>query len=222
MTETMCERPIRDKSDDFRIPNIALTVIASVCVVLRIAYKLIYTVDTIRLDDWLIIATLVTLLPGAIVNDLGTLANGEGRDIWTLEFDQITQFGKWFFVVEILYITQLTLLKLSLLAFFYYIFPGPKVRKAIVLTAIFDILFGVSFVITAIFQCRPISFFWERWDNEHTGHCINVNAMGWANAAINIGLDIWMLVIPLHQVAQLQLAWKKKIGVALMFCVGTL
>jgi hypothetical protein len=49
-----------------------------------------------------------------------------------------------------------------------------------------------------------------------------VNALGWSNAAISIVLDAWMLGLPMSQVVKLKLHWKKKIGVAMMFVVGTL
>lgn len=222
MTMTICNGPIRDTTPTFRIPNIALQVVSGLCVALRIGYKLIYTIDTIRLDDYLIVASFFLLVPATFINDLGTMANGHGRDIWTLTYDQIKTFLKWFYVIEILYLANIALLKLSLLAFFHYIFPGPKIRRVILATAIFDILFGVSFVLAGTFQCSPINSYWERWDEGHAGRCININALGWSNAAINIVLDVWMLIIPLSQVKNLQLPWKKKIGVAMMFCVGTL
>jgi hypothetical protein len=78
------------------------------------------------------------------------------------------------------------------------------------------------FVLLAIFQCRPISYYWSGWDGEHQGTCLNVNGLAWSNAAISIVLDGWMLALPISQLFGLQLHWKKKIGVAMMFVVGTL
>jgi hypothetical protein len=49
-----------------------------------------------------------------------------------------------------------------------------------------------------------------------------VNGLAWSNAAISIVLDGWMLALPISQLFGLQLHWKKKIGVAMMFVVGTL
>lgn len=68
----------------------------------------------------------------------------------------------------------------------------------------------------------PMSYFWTMWDQEHQGRCVNINAIGWANAIISIILDVWMLALPLSQLKNLRLHWKQKIGVALMFFVGTL
>jgi hypothetical protein len=51
---------------------------------------------------------------------------------------------------------------------------------------------------------------------------LNSNAIGWANAAISIALDLWMIAIPMWQIRNLNLHWKKKVGVAVMLLVGTL
>ena len=83
-------------------------------------------------------------------------------------------------------------------------------------------LWGFSFVIVAIFVCKPISYLWTQWDGLHEGQCLNDAAYVWTNAATNIALDIWVLAIPLWELRKLQLHWKKKIGVALMFSIGIL
>lgn len=46
--------------------------------------------------------------------------------------------------------------------------------------------------------------------------------MAFANAGISIALDAWMLALALSQIIPINLHWKKKVGVALMFGVGTL
>jgi hypothetical protein len=56
----------------------------------------------------------------------------------------------------------------------------------------------------------------------HEGSCLNINAIAWANAIISILLDVWMLAIPLWQLKGLQLDWKKKLGVGMMFSVAAL
>lgn len=78
------------------------------------------------------------------------------------------------------------------------------------------------FVPIAIFQCRPISYYWNRWNGDTPGTCININALGWSNAAISKSIVLWILATPLSQLRHLELAWKKKISVELTFCVGTL
>lgn len=218
----MCHAPVRDKTPLITDVAIILGVISGVFVVLRLIFKIIVTKTGMAGDDWLIFATLLSGVPGTIISVRGTAANGLGKDIWTLPFETITAFGRYFYVLEILYFVQVTLLKSSLLYFYLRIFPDSRTRYVLWATLAFNGVYGASFVVAAIFSCTPISYFWVKWDGEHVGTCINLNVLGWTHAAISIALDFWMLAIPLSQLPGLQLHWKKKIGVAIMFFVGTL
>lgn len=192
------------------------------CGLTRIIYKAIYSMAELGWDDYTIIMTLLAGVPSVILIDRGALPNGLGRDVWTVPFDHITAFVRWLYVLEILYFFQMTLLKLTLLFFFLRIFPKTIIRNLLKGTIIFTVLYGLTFVLVAIFQCKPISHYWLNWDLEHDGKCINVNALAWSHAIISIVLDAWMLVLPLYEVFRLQLSWRKKISVAIMFLVGTL
>jgi hypothetical protein len=122
----------------------------------------------------------------------------------------------------LLYSTQVFLLKLSILAFYLRIFPGPGIRRLLWGTIIVTCIAMVVYNFVVIFQCQPVNFYWRGWAGEATGHCIGINAPAWANAASSIILDFWILGLPLFQLRHLRLHWKKKVGVALMFAVGTL
>lgn len=147
---------------------------------------------------------------------------GLGRDIWTLEPWKISEFLKIFLVFEVLYTLTLGLIKTSILFLYLRLFPDPKFRRIVWATQAFNFLLVGSFIISDFLQCQPISFFWESWDGEHTGHCFNINALAWAHSALNIALDFWMLYLPATQVWCLQMQVKKKIGVILMFGIGIL
>jgi hypothetical protein len=195
-------------------------VISGAVVLLRFFTKF-YTGAELGLDDYFIAITLAVGIPSSVLTVHGTLSNGLGRDIWTVTPTQITNFIHAFFAMEVLYFTQVSLLKMSLLFFYKRIFPAPRIQKLLWATVIFNAGFGVLFGFIAIFQCQPISFYWKNWDKEHKGSCLNANAIVWSNAAISILLDAWMLALPMFEVFHLQLHWKKKIGVAMMFVVGT-
>ncbi|KAF2705047.1 hypothetical protein K504DRAFT_506519 [Pleomassaria siparia CBS 279.74] len=221
ITMTICNVPIRSRVILGRTVNITLGVISAIFVLIRIGYKLLVSRTELGWDDHFIIITLLTGVPNTIIIDIGAFRNGLGLDTWTLPFDEITRFVRFFYIMEVNYFADLSLLKLSLLFFYLRIFPASNVKRVIRATIAFDVTYGITFVIVSIFQCRPISHYWTNWDGEHRGTCININALGWANAAISISLDVWMLAIPLSQLVHLKLAWKKKVGVAMMFFVGT-
>ncbi|KAF5699764.1 integral membrane protein PTH11 [Fusarium mundagurra] len=222
MTSTYCGVPVRNKTPTFINVTIVLGVLSGVATALRLWSKFFYTKTELGLDDLFIVLTLFIGMPSTAMNIHGTAGHGEGRDIWTLEFDDITKFGFYFWLLEVFYFAQVSLLKTSLLFFYLRIFPG-NAQKLLWGTIVFNSVFGVLFMFLAAFQCTPVSYFWLNWDGEHKGTCISMNstAIGWANASISVAVDVWMLAVPMWYLRKLKLHWKKKIGVAAMFIVGT-
>ncbi|KAH7068527.1 hypothetical protein FB567DRAFT_573960 [Paraphoma chrysanthemicola] len=221
ITATACDVPVRVKGDMIRVSNIVLSVVSALAAVTRIVHKQMFSAASLGWDDYFIIAALVSGIPPIIIVDRGSIPNGLGRDVWTVPHESITNFVHFVYTMEILYFLQNALIKLSLLFFLLRIFPKPIIRKLIWAAVGFTALWGVASVLAGIFQCHPISFYWKSWDHETPGKCININALNWSNAIISILLDIWMLAIPLYEVSHIQLSWRKKLGVACMFFVGT-
>ncbi|KAK7432914.1 hypothetical protein QQZ08_000385 [Neonectria magnoliae] len=219
---TNCGAPVRDRSAEYVVISNVMAALAGAFVVIRFGYKIFVAGLDLGIDDWLVLATLVACIPSAIITVYGTTANGLGKDIWTLPAEEITKVLSFFYIMAWLYFLQSTLVKLSIIAFYMRIFPAREVQRLLWITFILTSLWGTAFVITAVFQCWPIPYFWKQWDGMHEGSCANVNAISWSNASMSIALDLWILAIPMWQLRSLKLHWKKKAGVALMFCVGTL
>ncbi|KAL0264422.1 hypothetical protein SLS55_000372 [Diplodia seriata] len=123
---------------------------------------------------------------------------------------------------EDLYLSALPLLKISILLFYLRIFPEKGFRRAVFVTIGLCIGYCIAFVLVSVFQCRPIRYAWLQWDDEHEGTCNNINAQGWSSAAINVILDIIVIILPLPQLWELQLNKRKKFLLLLMFSVGFL
>lgn len=212
----------RDAGWSYNVVSITLAAISGTVLLLRLGHKLFVARSMLGLDDWSIVGCILVGTSGTIMTSLGTIANGLGRDLWTLTPEQITSFGYWFYHMEWTYFLELFFLKMSLLFFYLKIFPAKGVRMLLWGTIFYNLAWGVSFVLVAMFQCRPVSYYWTKWDGTHTGTCLDANAVGWANGVTSIVLDVWMLAIPMAQLRSLQLHFKKKVGVAIMFCTGTL
>ncbi|EAT85325.1 hypothetical protein SNOG_07859 [Parastagonospora nodorum SN15] len=219
----MCDDPLRDRSAENRAVVIVLAVLSACMVLLRIIQKLLGPSENrFGLDDIFLFTTMIVFQPSAIIVVASLIPSGMGRDVWTLSFGTISEFGKYFWVGELFYFIASALLKLSFLFFYQRIFPGRRVQLLIRITIIVDVLWGTASLVSAIFQCWPISYFWLFWDDERSGHCTNRVWVASANSIISIVLDVWMITIPLSQLYGLKMAWVKKTGVALMFCLGTL
>lgn len=191
-----------------------LTSIGVALVIIRVVYKQWITQIGLGADDWTIIFVAVSCIPSTVLN--AKLEDyGIGRDIWTVTPDQITHFGLVFWVMTLIYFTDMTLLKLSILFFFLRIFPDRNFRRVVWVTVALVCAYGVAFVVTAAFQCWPFSYNWTQWnDRGGGGKCIDYAALAWANAAASIVLDLWILYLPFSQILALKLHWKKKLGIA--------
>jgi hypothetical protein len=204
---------------------IVIIVISATCVLLRIGYISIHSGFTqLGKDDYAVLAAVIIGIPTEVIIDRGVLPNGLGRDVWTIPFEHIQNFARWMYILKILYFVLIAVVKLALLFFYLRIFPKRLTRKLLWATIAFTTLYGISYTITAIFQCSPISYSWLQYADAgaSSGKCIDINLLSWTNGIVSIVTDIWMLALPLYEVFRLQLSWRRKISVALMFCVGTL
>ncbi|KAM3497358.1 hypothetical protein MY10362_009289 [Beauveria mimosiformis] len=223
LTALSCDAPVRDKTARYNVMAIVLGVITNILVVVRLVFKRFFSYrHALGWDDYTIIGAMLVGIPATAINVAGLTASGMGRDAWTLSVADINRFGAFFYTMEVLYLAEIAFIKLSLSAFYLYIFPGTWTRRLLWATVVFNVVSGIAFVVAGILQCVPISFFWLSYtDPAAAGHCIDINAFGWSHAAVSIAVDVWLIAIPLSQLGKLHLHWKKKIAVALMFLLGT-
>ncbi|KAF7558016.1 hypothetical protein G7Z17_g316 [Cylindrodendrum hubeiense] len=143
-----------------------------------------------------------------------------GKDIWNVPADDITKFLYLFFWDELLYLGVLPVTKISILLFYLKIFPGAGFRIACFIFIGLNVAYFIAFELVSIFQCTPIEGAWRAWDKEFPAECRNINMQGWMAAIINIVLDLGTLILPLRELWRLNMSWRKKIQIILMFCVG--
>jgi len=224
-TSTFCNAPIRDESQNFRITNIVIAAIATACCALRIFHKCLTAgLRGLDVDDYLVLLPAIMGIATILIMEFGAIPNGIARDVWTVPFEDISHFAFWLYVSTIIYILMAMTVKLALLFFFLRIFPKTWTRRLLWATIIFNIIYGIVFLIVGVFQCSPIPYYWKQWDDTSliSGHCNNLNAIAWSHAIISIIIDVWMLALPLYEVYHIQLSWRRKIAVSSMFIVGTL
>lgn len=223
ITSIACNAPVRNKTEQYKAMSIALGVITVVIVIARVIFKSQFSAaNALGLDDKVILGTLALRIASMVLNVVGFVDNGLGKDVWTLRPEVATRFIEYLYIMVAVYLAEVALIKISLTFFYLYIFPGTKIRRLLWGTIIFTAVLGFAEVIAALFNCSPISHYWTQYFENSQGHCVNINAFGWANASLGVATDIWMLYLPLSQIHKLQLHWKKKIGVMIMFMLGAL
>ncbi|KAH0497896.1 hypothetical protein TgHK011_005178 [Trichoderma gracile] len=222
LTQTACGIPMRDVSAQYTSMNIASGVFAILIVIARLVYRRFFSGSgRLGVDDWIIFASIIVAVPGTVLNQVGLVDHGIGMDIWTLQPSELPTFAKFFFIMELIYIVQMALVKLSLSVFYLYVFPGHKIRRLLIGTAVFNVVFGVVFVVAALTQCIPLHYYWAQYfDDPPQGKCFDLNKFAWANAGLGLAVDVWLIILPMSQVRKLKLHWKKKIGIIIMLTLG--
>ncbi|KAK4160576.1 hypothetical protein QBC43DRAFT_219563 [Cladorrhinum sp. PSN259] len=161
------------------------------------------------------------------------IGNGLGKDLWFVQFEDITRILQLFYANMLLYTLTRFLIRMSIILFYMRIFPaGPeginaRLGKIIVASLVFNIVYNLSFFLAVMFQCQPISYYWFGWeadqpDSAHpmSGKCGNGNILAWVAAITGIAFDLWLIALPFPQLLSLNLHWKKKLMAGTMFTVG--
>ncbi|KAI2621201.1 hypothetical protein GGR54DRAFT_600554 [Hypoxylon sp. NC1633] len=146
--------------------------------------------------------------------------NGLGKDMWFVPHDNITEILRFYFFDELLYITALALTKVSILFFYLKVFPKRSFRICCYILIVLNLVYAVTYDFLLIFQCNPIEGAWRFWDGEFKSQCISINILGWSAAAINIALDLAVIVLPLPELFKLSLSLRKRLQIMAMFAVG--
>jgi hypothetical protein len=83
------------------------------------------------------------------------------------------------------------------------------------------IAYLLAFIVTFIMECQPISHFWDQWDGEHEGYCVDIQTSAYINGGINIFFDLVVFFLPMPKLMKLQVRdTRRKVGVILTFLVG--
>ncbi|KAI1379617.1 hypothetical protein F4677DRAFT_464850 [Hypoxylon crocopeplum] len=146
--------------------------------------------------------------------------NGLGKDMWFVPHDNVTEILRLYFYDELIYITALALTKVSILFFYLKVFPKKSFRICTWTLIIINLAYAVTYDFLLIFQCDPIPGAWRFWDGEFEAKCISINVLGWSAAAINIALDLAVIVLPLPELFRLSLSLRKRLQIIAMFAVG--
>ena len=83
----------------------------------------------------------------------------------------------------------------------------------------FVILTATACVTASVFQCTPIH---KAWDAAGTvpGSCINISALPYANAALDVLQDLLTYVLPMKMLYQIQIPRRQKVALMMIFAFG--
>ncbi|KAJ5444712.1 uncharacterized protein N7458_008584 [Penicillium daleae] len=156
-----------------------------------------------------------------IIGAFSVIRYGFGRNIWDVPFDDITKFYQYFQGLAVMYKIQISLAKISVCLFLLRIFQTRSFRYVAYTLIGVNAAIGITWAFVDSFRCLPTRLTWTGWTGEESGKCINFIVSILINCLVNIFVDAVLILMPIWEVIKLQLPFKKKIAVALMFLVGS-
>lgn len=153
--------------------------------------------------------------------DWSDAKSGVGRHFETVREENIVLLLKTTIAYQVLYSICITLVKISILLFYYRLFGVRKTFKKVIVCALALVTcWCVAIVLLNILQCIPIQAAWIR-SYPHS-KCINNNASLLGTAITNVVIDLAILGLPLEPIWRLNLTLRKKLALTAIFCIGAL
>ncbi|MCJ1254201.1 hypothetical protein MMC24_002015 [Lignoscripta atroalba] len=144
-----------------------------------------------------------------------------GSHGWNVTQSDANQLLFYFNIVAIVYGPIIFFTKFSILLLYIRVFSPRRWSGLYVMIRLYIIisfLFYFSITIVKIFECTPRP---RIWDRSVPGTCINLSILLNVSGAFNTISDVLILIIPVNAVWNLNLSTKKKVGVCLVFTVGS-
>ncbi|EOA86357.1 uncharacterized protein SETTUDRAFT_109769, partial [Exserohilum turcica Et28A] len=178
-------------------------------------------------DDWL----MMTLVPGfytGLMISLNAIATGGGSNLFPPghmddftqeEIDARIKGSKVVLVSEQCMLNVIWLLKACMLFMFARVLTETSVMKWIQAAAAWVAMGWVAVQITFFTTCRPFAGYWAMPPpNEQ---CATLQTYAIVQSIFNISSDLLLIAIPIPVIMSLSLPPKQKIGLVVLFSMGT-
>ncbi|KAI9882493.1 MAG: hypothetical protein M1823_005765 [Watsoniomyces obsoletus] len=127
--------------------------------------------------------------------------------------------GRLNYVAGVLYLVEIGTIKISILAFYRRFVPKEPYYPILYALGGSIVIFTLATVLAFIFQCTPVS---GAWDMLVVTCRVDVARLQLGICIFNLLTDIFILLLPIPTVWQLQVNIKKKLGLIILFSLGVL
>ncbi|KAL2860786.1 uncharacterized protein BJX67DRAFT_326749 [Aspergillus lucknowensis] len=221
----MAGNGIEDISYRVWIGTILTAVLATIAVVLRFVSRYIVKAG-LWWDDWVIVVSLIVNWGMAITRWIQIFKFHLGEHVYDITEYDIVGYQKSFLAIQLIYFTNASLTKSSLLLLYRRIFGIVRpFRIALAISWFLVLGWFVACVIASIAGCRPVEYFWTRFEAPREaapagGSCFNEVAFFRWNGIANMLLDILMLVLPLPMVWRMKMSRRRRMLLTGVFLMG--
>ncbi|KAI0458582.1 hypothetical protein F5B21DRAFT_500475 [Xylaria acuta] len=174
-----------------------------------------------QLNDWLIIFATVLMTARYSLELVSILKCGIGlhtQEVVTIGgADLPILFLKLLYAIDLLWISCLTSIKISILHFYSMVFRNRVFLRFVYAAIGLCGAFGIGAFVGRALICTPPQ---KKWIPETPGHCGDEIKYYLAISSIDFAIDIIIILLPMPVLWTLHLPRVKKIGLTLVFSVG--
>ncbi|PGH26725.1 hypothetical protein AJ80_01671 [Polytolypa hystricis UAMH7299] len=197
---------------------IALMVIGTIAVVLRVATRTGSKDGGLAVDDYLIFAALLFSWGTGISCFIG-IPYGLGKHLQALTKHEFTVVWQVLFAYVMIYATAVTCTKASIIMYYRRIF---NLQLSIYFYMFFILGYWITVIVTVCVACRPLPYFWEQYTNpDAVGVCIDVPKFFFGNGIAAMLIDVIILCVPVPIVLGLHMPLSKKLAVIGILLLGS-
>lgn len=131
---------------------------------------------------------------------------------------------QYLFALGIVYSMAAMTIKLSIILLYIRVFSTAETlfRRCIYAALFFTLALSATFIIVILAACRPLQYFWTRYDGFSEGTCIDLGSFFAAFSVFNVSLDVFLLALPIPMVLKLHMSARKKLIVCALMLLGIL
>ncbi|KAI4175051.1 MAG: hypothetical protein LQ348_006252 [Seirophora lacunosa] len=185
---------------------VVLLTLPTIAVILRLLSRRMSRAG-LWVDDYVVVLALVLSWGPNIINLLA-VRRGFGKHIAVLPLDLTTEWFKYLYAFQFLYILCMSCVKYSIIYFMYRIFPIVQFHRLLKASLYFVIALTIASVFVTIFQCVPIRDVWDTWVGqiEGRGRCIDIQLYFIISGVIHVFTDFALLaLVPWLRIMELEM-----------------
>ncbi|KAH7092266.1 hypothetical protein FB567DRAFT_516875 [Paraphoma chrysanthemicola] len=178
-----------------------------------------------RIDDWMLIPSLVLSIANAISmiiaatdGDMGQMKPLDKHGLPPLD-KSFKIFYKCIYANKLLTTTAIAATRYAVLLFYGRIFRGRLFNVSVWILYIINGAWGIAYTFLFIFTCRPISDGWKSPTGSKDRNCLPLSTVQ-SNAYTSLIIDVSMLIIPWAPIMRLKMSRKEKAMVLGIFGLG--
>lgn len=219
----VCNYQSQNKQGELQVVFATFMTLSLIFLLIRLYARLFIQSDSrLGIDDWITIFNTMVWTAYSLSVLIVAIPGGLGKDDWKLTTQDVSVLSLHSFIGQVVYYIVNASTKLVLLFFYLRIFPEKNTRRILLGTIVVIVCYAVAFGIAGINLCRPVDYFWRQWtEDSYQGHCSNYLLSSYIYSGLGLFFDVVIMVVPLYELRKLNMSWKRKISVGLMFSVGT-